>query len=315
MTCNEIGKLIPLYWYGELPAETEEQVEDHLHGCLECTQELERQRSLAAALDRRQMDVNPAFLTDCRRDLLVSLYRDEAQERQKAGADARPFLPAAVSAFFAGLMRYRQPVGAMALLAVGFFAARFTFPSPQVSPSAPAVASTPSDPVFAAVRSVQPDANGRVQIAFDETRRRTVSGRMDDENIRRLLLAAARDDYNTAVRVESVGLLKAGSGSGEIRDALLNALAHDPNAGVRLKALDGLKPLAADAQVRKTLARVLETDDNPALRMQVIDLLVEQRDDSMVGVLQNVVQKDNNSYVRLKCEKALKEMNASIGTF
>ena len=37
--------------------------------------------------------------------------------------------------------------------------------------------------------------------------------------------------------------------------------------------------------------------------------------DQIVGVLQNVVQKDNNSYVRLKCEKALKEMNASVGTF
>ena len=48
---------------------------------------------------------------------------------------------------------------------------------------------------------------------------------------------------------------------------------------------------------------------------EVIDLLVEHRDVSMVGVLQNVVQKDDNSYVRLKCEKALKEMNASVGTF
>jgi hypothetical protein len=27
------------------------------------------------------------------------------------------------------------------------------------------------------------------------------------------------------------------------------------------------------------------------------------------------VQKEDNNYVRLKCEKALKDMNASIGTF
>ena len=92
-------------------------------------------------------------------------------------------------------------------------------------------------------------------------------------------------------------------------------MAHDSNAGVRLKALDGLKPLADDPQVRKTLAQVLLADDNPAVRMQVVDLLVSRRDDSMVGVLQNLVQKEDNSYVRLKCEKALKDMNASIGTF
>jgi hypothetical protein len=112
-----------------------------------------------------------------------------------------------------------------------------------------------------------------------------------------------------------VGLLTSRADSGEVRDALLNAVAHDSNAGVRLKALDGLKPLAGDPQVRRTLAQVLLADDNPAVRMQVVDLLVSHRDDSMVGVLQNLVQKEDNNYVRLKCEKALKDMNASIGTF
>jgi hypothetical protein len=28
-----------------------------------------------------------------------------------------------------------------------------------------------------------------------------------------------------------------------------------------------------------------------------------------------VVQRENNSYVRLRCEKALQEMNASVGIF
>jgi hypothetical protein len=34
-----------------------------------------------------------------------------------------------------------------------------------------------------------------------------------------------------------------------------------------------------------------------------------------VGTLQSVMQHEDNGYVRLKVEKALKEMNASIGTF
>jgi hypothetical protein len=199
-------------------------------------------------------------------------------------------------------------VGAVALVAVGFFAARFT------GAGLPASSLAPAGEVFSTVRSVQPDSSGRVQIAFDETRRRVLSGPMDDRDIQRLLLAAARED-NPAVRVESVDLLKNRADSSEVRDALLNAVAHDSNAGVRLKALDGLKPLAADPQVRRTLAQVLLADDNPAVRMQVVDLLVSHRDDSMVGVLQNLVQKEDNNYVRLKCEKALKDMNASIGTF
>jgi hypothetical protein len=92
-------------------------------------------------------------------------------------------------------------------------------------------------------------------------------------------------------------------------------LANDPVVSVRLKALEGLKPYSTDPDVRKILSQVLLTDDSDVIRMRVIDLLVERRDDSMVGMLQSLMQREDNSYVRLKCEKALKEMNASIGTF
>jgi anti-sigma factor RsiW len=310
MNCNDLDNLIPLYAYGELTPEQEEQVEDHLHRCARCAGELEQHRRMAAALDRRQAAPSDAMLADCRRDLLMADYREQARA-------ARPpqgvwqSLSASLAAAWSGLWRLRQPVGALALLAVGFFAARFTGPSSAVPVPAPGL----NDEAFATVRSVQPDASGKVQIAFDETRRRSVSGRPTDDHIQKLLLAAARDDNNAAVRVESVGLLKGLPGSDEIRGALLHAIASDPNAGVRLRALEGLKPSASDPQVRKTLAQVLLTDDNPAVRMQVIDLLVEHRDNSIVGILQSVVQKEDNNYVRLKCEKALKDWNASIGTF
>jgi predicted anti-sigma-YlaC factor YlaD len=310
MTCDALDKLIPLYVYGELTPDEEEQVEEHLHRCQDCARGLDRQRGLMAVLDRREAELPASLLADCRGDLQAAVRR-EAATRARPNATWRLSMSEALARFFASVSRFRQPIGALALVAVGFFAARFTGSTPTAPVSAPAL----SDQVFATVRSVQADGAGGVHIAFDETRRRSVAGRVDDERIRRLLLAAARDDNNAAVRVESVGLLKATPESGEIRSALLNALANDPNAGVRLKALEGLKPQAADTHVRKGLAQALLTDDNPAVRMQIIDLLVEHRDNSMVGILQNVVQKEDNNYVRLKCEKALKDMNASIGTF
>jgi hypothetical protein len=203
-----------------------------------------------------------------------------------------------------GIARLRQPLAALALVAIGFFAARL------IDTAAPSA----TDDVYSTVRSVQPDHAGGVAISLDETRRKVVKGSMNDGNIQRLLLAAAHED-NPAVRVESVDLLRSQSGSTEVRDALLNVLSQDPNAGVRLKALEGLKPLAGDAEVRNTLRRVLLADDNVAVRMLVIDLLVAHRDDNMVGMMQGLVQKENNNSVRLKLEKALRDMNASIGTF
>jgi hypothetical protein len=310
MTCDSVSKLIPLYFYGELSPEEEDRLEEHLHECADCTRALEQQRSLAAALDRRQQDVPQFLLEDCRADLMAAIAGGAPRAERSAKGPWALFLEALGSSF-SGFGRWKQPIGAVAMVALGFVAARFTG---TTAPAPAAGGGSPSDEVYATVRSVQPVSAGHVEIAYDETRRRTITGSMEDQGIQKLLLAAAHEE-NPAVRVESVGLLQPKGGSNEVRDALINAVAHDSNVSVRLKALEGLKPLAADSAVRKTLAQVLLADDNPAVRMQVVDLLVAQRDDSMVGVLQNAVQREDNSSVRLKVEKALKDMNASIGTF
>jgi hypothetical protein len=52
------------------------------------------------------------------------------------------------------------------------------------------------------------------------------------------------------------------------------------------------------------------------VRTQVIDLLVqknsdERHSDAMVGVLQELLEKEDNNYIRMRCQKVLQEMNAS----
>jgi hypothetical protein len=307
MTCDAVRKLIPLYYYGELTAEEEDQAEAHIHDCAACAREMEGARTLAAALDRRRMEVPAALLDNCRADLAAAVLGASLASARRPWRLWRE----AAAATLAGFTHWRQPLAAAALIALGFFGARLIPAGSGVSsPSLPA-----SEAVFVNVRSAQPDSAGRVRIAYDETRRREVSGAIDNIEIRKLLLAAAHEEDDPGVRVESVGLLKDRAGSGEVRDALVNALLHDSNPGVRLKALEGLKPLAAQAPVRGALSQALQFDDNDAVRMQAVDLLTLRRDNAMVGVLQNLVQKEDNGYVRLKCEKALKEMNASIGTF
>jgi hypothetical protein len=294
MKCDSFAKVMPLYFYGELAPEEEDRLEEHLAGCPACREELERQRRLAAALDRHEVPSAATLLADCRHELMATVYDEAPPIPKRAPFEFwRLFNPFAMS----------KPLGALALVAVGFFAARFVSAPPSVS----------ADAVF--VKSVQPDSFGRVQIGVDETRRRMISGRLDDEKIQRLLLAAVKDESNPGVRVESMEILKSRPISPEVRSALFGAVLHDPNPGVRLKALEGLKSFASDVQTRKVLSQVLLTDDNPGLRIQAIDLLVGQRDDSIVGVLQNLVSKEENNYVRMRCRNALQEMNASVGTF
>lgn len=306
MNCDSAVQLLPLYLYGELPPEEEGRLEEHLEGCPECSREIARQKMLHAALDRRAMEPEAALLAECRRNVARAVSGECALPVRPAGAWRR--LREAVTELFASAARVRVPAGAVALVALGFLAGRFTGARPGPAAVAP-------DATIASVRSIQPDDSGRVRIALDETHRRTVSGNLEDHSIQQLLLAAARDENNPGVRVESMELLKDQAGSADVRRALLDAATRDDNAGVRMMALDGLKQFSSDPDVRRTLAQVLMRDDSAALRIRAVDMLTAHQDDSMVGVLQNVVQKEDNGYVRSRCERMLREMNASVGTF
>ncbi len=315
MNCESVSKLIPLYFYGELPPDEEDNLEQHLDTCAACARQAESQRALQVAFDRRVMEPPAALLAECRHDLMRTIYRNEAPVMQRVRPEAHSRMREGWAAWLPSLGPWRMPLGASALLALGFITARLTVPGAITSFNAASL--TPE--VISSVRSVQPasDGNrtGEVQIVLDETRRRVVSGQLNDSNIQRLMLAAAHDENNPGVRWESVDLLKTHSDSSPVRELLLNRLQEDPNPGVRLKALDGLKGSTTDPEVRKVLAQVLLHDDNAGVRIAAVDALTAHADDNMVGVLQSVVQKEDNGYVRRRCEKALKDMNASVGTF
>lgn len=319
MNCESVTKLIPLYFYGELPPDEEDRLEQHLDSCAGCAREAETQRKVHAALDRRAMEPSAALLAECRHDLMRAVYREEARvlrgaETGRSGAGRERW--GGFAAWLPSLGAWRMPLGASALLALGFVTARLTAPGAAGPFSTAGLA---PEGVISSVRSVQPASegarSGEVQIVLDETRRRVVSGQLNDSNIQRLILAAAHDESNPGVRWESVDLLKNQSGSSPVRELLLNRVVEDPNPGVRLKALDGLKAYAGDAEVRKALAQVLMHDDNAGVRIEAVDALTAHADDNMVGMLQSVVEKEDNGYVRRRCVKALKDMNASVGTF
>jgi hypothetical protein len=321
MNCESVTKLIPLYFYGELPPDEEDSLEQHLDTCAACARQAESQRALSAALDRRAMQPSPALLAECRHDLMRAVYREASVPRRAGFSPRGTLVPHSgphwgLSAWLPSLGPWRMPLGASALLALGFITARLTAPGAGGPFS---LASLTPENVISSVRSVQPAHDGsrpgEVQIVLDETRRRVISGQLNDTNIQRLVLAAAHDENNPGVRWESVDLLKGHSDSSPVRELLLNRVAEDPNPGVRLKALDGLKAYTGDPEVRKVLAQVLLHDDYPGVRIAAVDALTAHAGDDMVGILQGVVQKEDNTYVRRRCVKALQDMNASVGTF
>jgi len=314
MTCEEARDTMPLFFYGELPFDEEEKLEAHVDECASCRDAMVRQQALVRALDSAQLAPSEELLERCRAELRARIEHQavlpSAQTEPSGGFWDK--LRQGFTIHFHFAPGWMQVGGAVAMLALGFVAARVTPGSLGGGFNSAGVA---SEPMTSRVRYVEPTEGGRVQIVFDETRQRVLSGSLEDQSIQRLLLAAAKDPSDAGLRVESVDLLKNRPQSAEVRSALLYALQHDPNAGVRLKALDGLKEFANDPETRQTLTQVLLKDDNPGVRTQVIDLLIQHRSDSMVGVLQELMNKENNDYIRMRCQKALREMSASAETY
>jgi hypothetical protein len=291
--CASVRESFALYLYGELCFDDEERVESHLDGCVECRGALDREKALHAALDHVEIGPDPSLLGECREDLRARLHQEEAAPR-----------PARPKWWSGGWLR---PAAAFALLSIGFFAAR-GYQAMRLS-----------EPGTSRVRYVEAASGGRVQIVLDETRQRIVSGRLDDLQIRALLLGAAKDPADPGLRAETVNILNTDAQSAEVRDALVYALRHDQNSGVRLKALEGLKPFAREPDVRAALAQVLLSDSNPGLRTQAIDLLTvgpaENLDRRIVGTLQELMSREENSYVRERSQRALELMKASAQTY
>jgi len=305
-TCEKVRMQLSMLLYGELSFDEEEAVDAHLEGCAECRAALEREHQVHAAFDQAEIEPPASVLWEARQNLQERIAAEHAPLRRTSWWDV--FLDSA----------WLKPIGGLALLTVGFLGARL---APDLGLGVMGMDLV--DPGAQRVRSVEPGPNGGIQIVLDETRRRVISGGLDDQNIRVLLLSAAKDPSDPGLRYETVGILNDRAQASEVRDTLIYALEHDENAGVRLKAMDGLKPFVRQPEVRKALAGVLLSDGNPGMRTQAIDLLTlgvgesssRNLDRDIIGTLQELMNSEDNAYVRQRGERVLQMVNASRETY
>ena len=301
MSCDAYSGQIPLYVYGELAPEAEEQFEQHFSRCAGCTEALDQYRRIVSAVDGARLEPPANLLAECRQGLSRAIHA----EARKDGAAGASWWSHQLRALLQADIGFRVPVGAMALIAAGFLAARLL----------PDGIGRAGQASLTNVRSLQTDSSGRIHIGVADTQQKTVSGNVDDTNIRKLLIDALHDASNDGLRVESADMLKDHCALADVRNALTDRLLHDPSVGVRMAAIKGLKAFAADPEVRQALTDVLVQDGSPGVRIQAIELLAPQRDRALIGPLQTAMQKEDNPYVRLTARNALEDMHASPGTF
>jgi HEAT repeats/Putative zinc-finger len=305
-SCKNVREQFALLLYGELSFDEEEGIESHLDGCAECRTALERQKALHEAVDAVAVAPSPALLNRCREDLAQMLPRER-----------RSLLVHWWNQISSGWkIQFLRPVGAMALLAVGFFAAKVTpglnFPGGVASMGL-------GDFAGAQVRNVATEPDGRLRIVFDEKRERTISGSREDQQIRALLMAAAKEGADPGLRAQTVTILVRDADASDVREALAFAMANDENTNVRLKAMEGLQRYASDPMVQNALAHVLLNDPNTGMRTRVIDALTgregQQMDRQLVGALQELMSREDDRDVRERARQMLHSIKASAETY
>jgi hypothetical protein len=299
MTCVECESNLVFYLYGELSATDEEAIEQHLDGCANCRACEGRLAAMHRAVEAERQEPSLELLSACRQGLAATLSITSSSWPMRAGWPAF------------GLAGWSwRLAGCAALVAVGFFAARV---SPGVFTGVPGDRAA----VTSSVSHVEPLGDGRVRIVMQDSVAREMAGRIDDQAVRALLVSAARQTHDPAVRVDSLEMLRSRVEYPEVRAMLLEVLRKDPNDGVRMKALDTLRPVAEQPEVRTVLLDALREDQNAMVRAHAVDLLTMGTAPSsdLAGALQELMQREENVEVRRQGQRVLRSMNASLETF
>jgi hypothetical protein len=304
MNCDWAKDNIVLYIYEELADDSRFEFEQHVHRCVSCRAELDSMREFKSDMAALPVqEISPNFLASNRMELQEAL---EHAEQSRSGWGMFIF-------DFAGWMHQIKlaPALTAALLIIGFAGGTITtYRIVENGKTGRLVADsgTPQEANVAAIESISPQANSnKVTIKFDALTPQTTEGDINDPQIQRLLLMAARNNRNSDVQLGSIEILQSRPEDNAVREALVYALRYDKNPGVRLKALDGLRSyVKGDEHVRDAVLEALIHDSNAGVRTEAISLLDQVKADSSVReALQVLATRDQNKYISGEARRML----------
>ncbi|HLV86901.1 MAG TPA: HEAT repeat domain-containing protein [Candidatus Sulfotelmatobacter sp.] len=304
MKCEWVRENIVLHVYGELADDARHELEQHVMRCADCAAELKAEQDFHAVLSQDLVqEPSPNLLASSRMRL------QEALETAEQGGwwTRLAFDPAN----WLRQVRF-SPALASAILILGFAGGVGTTYKLARAPQAPTLGPTPvPETSIAGINSItQIPGTNQIDIKYNTVMPQETSGALNDQNIQQLLLYAARNNYNSGVRMDSVGLLTQNPTDAHFRDALIYALQYDSNPGVRFKALDGLGPYVKDdTGVRDSVLRALVNDTNPGVRTEALRLIEPVKADGSVrGVLMTLAAKDSSQYIRSQARTLLAQL-------
>jgi xanthosine utilization system XapX-like protein len=304
MKCEWVRENIVLHVYGELADDARHELEQHIARCADCALELKAEQNFHALLAQdRAEDPTPNLLASSRMQL------QEALETAQQGSilSRLPFDPAS----WLRQVRF-SPALASVILIFGFAGGILT--AYRVIPRGVQIIDRTQpapEASIAGIDSITPvPGTDQVSIKYNTVSTQEKQGPLNDQQIQQLLLFAARNNYNSGVRVDSVDLLAQRSSDLQVREALIYALQNDTNPGVRLKSLDALgNYVKSDTNVRDSVLRALVNDSNSGVRIEALRLIEPVKADGSVrGVLMALAAKDTSTYIKSQARTMLAQL-------
>ena len=301
MKCDWVQDNIVFYVYNELEDDARYEVEQHLGRCPACAAELKVARKFHATLSQAPVaEPSPNLLAASRMRL------QEALESTTQGGLWQRLV------FDPGnwLRQIRMaPAMVAVIFIVGFgggIAATYNFMGGRSAPIAlngdeSSSSVSPLEASITGIRSITQDpGSNQVNIKYDTVYTKDIQGSLNDQKIQQLLLFAARNNFNSGVRMDAVEKLTQAPNETNVREVLMYSLQNDTNPGVRLKALDGLSGFVRqDVRVRDAVLQSLISDANIGVRMQALHLVEPMKADGSVrSVLTKLSQSDQNASIR-----------------
>jgi Putative zinc-finger len=308
MKCEWVRENITLHVYGELADDARHELEQHVARCADCAAELKAEQGFHALLAQEPSpEPTPNLLTASRMRLQEALETaEQGHFWHRLAFDPANWLRQ---------VRF-SPALASAILILGFAggmgtAYRVLGHQPQGPITSSTSSLTPAEASITGIRSITQDSGtDRINIKYDTVSTSEAQGSLNDQRIQQLLLFAARNNYNSGVRMDSVDLLTKKPDVSQVRDALIYALSYDTNPGVRLKALDGLGSFVKDdVRVRDVVLQALVNDSNPGVRTEALRLIEPAKADGSVrGVLMTLAAKDQSQYIKSQARTMLAQL-------
>src|SRR6202051_812062 len=306
MKCEWVRENITLHVYDELADDARHELQQHIACCADCAAKRKAEQGCHALLSQ---EAAPEPTPN-----LVAASRMRLQEALETAEQGRFWHRLAFDP--ANWLRQVSfsPALAAAILIFGFAggvgtAYRVLAHQPQTAFTS--AAPTPAEASITGIRSITQDpGTNQINIKYDTVSTSEAQGSMNDQRIQQLLLFAARNNYNSGVRMDSVDLLTKKPDVSQVRDALIYALRYDTNPGVRLKALDGLGGFVKDdVRVRDVVLEALVNDANPGVRTEALRLIEPAKADGSVrGVLMTLAAKDQSQYIKSQERTMLEQL-------